>query len=126
MTITAVVRDFFGTPAGAAVIALFALAALDWVLGTFAAIRDDVFRLDAVGAWLRKHIAGRVLPVTAVLILGHMLGGLSFGSAQDLLTPGTILTSIGLGGAGIYVGEVIGSIRESLTPKPSTRSIPED
>jgi hypothetical protein len=123
MNLTTIVQQFFATPAGVAVVALFALAVLDFALGTFAAIRDDVFQLDALGAWLRKHVAGRVLPTTAVLLVGHMLGGLEFASAQDLVSPGTILTTIGLGMAGTYVLEVIGSVRESLVPKPAERVI---
>jgi hypothetical protein len=115
MTLIQVVREFFGTPAGAAVVALFALAALDFMLGVFAAFRDGIFKLDAVAAWLRKHVAGRVLPTAAVLLIGHMTGGLAFDDgAAGLLAPGTILTTIGLGMAGSYVLEVVGSLQESL------------
>ncbi len=124
MTITAVFKDFFGTPAGAAVVALFALAALDFVLGTFAAFRDNVFQLDSVAAWLRKHVAGRVLPTTAVLVIGHMVGGLSLANGADLLSPGTILTTLGLGMAGTYVLEIVGSLQESLKPKPASGPAP--
>jgi hypothetical protein len=118
MTLITVVREFFATPAGAAVVALLALAVLDFALGVFAAIRDDMFRLDAIAAWLRKHVAGRVLPTSAVLLIGHMTGGLSLQGGADLLSPGTILTTIGLGMAGTYVLEVIGSVRESLVARP--------
>lgn len=122
MTLINVVREFFATPAGTGVVLLFALATLDFLMGTFAAARDGVFQLDAIGAWIRKHIAGRVLPVAAVLVIGHMLGGLTLGAGIDaLLSPGTVLTTIGLGAAGVYVLEVIGSVRESLTPKPLVR-----
>jgi hypothetical protein len=83
-----------------------------------------VFQLDAVGAWLRKHIAGRVLPTTAVLLVGHMTGGLNIDDgAAGILSPGTVLTTIGLGMAATYVLEVIGSVRESLVPKPAERVI---
>jgi hypothetical protein len=119
VTIVAAIQQFFDTPAGTAVVILFALAVLDFALGTFAAIRDNVFQLDAVGAWLRKHIAGRVLPTTAVLLVGHMTGGLNIDDgAAGILSPGTVLTTIGLGMAATYVLEVIGSVRESLTAKP--------
>lgn len=125
MTLINVVREFFATPAGTGVVLLFALAALDFLMGTFAALRDGTFQLDAIAAWIRKHIAGRVLPVTAVLVIGHMLGGLTLGGGlADVLSPGTVLTTIGLGAAGVYVLEVIGSVKESLTPKP-VRAIEE-
>jgi hypothetical protein len=126
MTLINVIREFFGTPAGTGVVLVFGLAVLEWLLGTFAAIRDGVFRLDSIGAWIRKHLAGRVLPLTTVLVLGHMLGGLAIEGAADLLSPGTVLTTIGLGAAGVYILEVIGSVRESLTPRPDTRDVPTD
>lgn len=125
MSLGAAITEFFGTPAGAAIVALFALAALDFALGAFAAFRDDVFTLDALSVWVRKHIAGRVLPITAVLIVGHMTGGLSF-EGGEVVSPGTVLTALGLGMAATYVLETVASIRESLTAKPGTREVPNE
>jgi hypothetical protein len=126
MTIVQVIRDFFDTPAGTAVLILFAIAVLKFLMGTFAAIRDDVFELQAVSAWVRKDLAGRVLPIAAVLVFAHMTGGMSIDNGSDLLSPGTILTTIGIGASAVYVLEVIGSIRESLQPKPGTRAVPTE
>jgi hypothetical protein len=126
MTIVQVIRDFFDTPAGTAVLILFAIAVLKFLMGTFAAIRDDVFELQAVSAWVRKDLAGRVLPIAAVLVFAHMTGGMSIDNGSDLLSPGTILTTIGIGASAVYVLEVIGSIRESFVPKPLTRNVPTD
>lgn len=125
MSLGQAITDFFGTPAGAAIVALFALAALGFAVGVLGAIRDDVFTWDALAAWIRKTIAGRVLPTTAVLLVGHLVGGLSF-EGGEIVSPGTVLTTIGLGMAASYVLEEIASIRESLTPKPGVRSVPED
>jgi hypothetical protein len=126
MNLGTAVTTFFNTPAGTAIVLLFALATLDFVLGTLAALRDNVFDLTAVAAWLRKHIAGRVLPITAVLLTGHLAGGLSF--EQDgigaLIDPGTVLTGIGLTMAGAYLAETVASIRDSLTP--GTAKVPVD
>jgi hypothetical protein len=126
MNLGTAVTTFFNTPAGTAIVLLFALATLDFVLGTLAALRDNVFDLTAVAAWLRKHIAGRVLPITAVLLTGHLAGGLSF--EQDgigaLIDPGTVLTGIGLTMAGAYIAETVASIRDSLTP--GTATVPVD
>lgn len=127
MTLINVIREFFQTPAGAAVVALFALAGLNFLLGTFAAIRDGVFQLEAIGAWLRKDIAGKVLPATAVLLIGHMLGGLTFDDGvSGVITPGGIITTIGLGMAATYVLGAIGSLQESLVAKPGTRKVPTE
>jgi hypothetical protein len=120
------IQTFFNTPAGTAIVLLFALATLDFALGALAAIRDNVFQLDVVAAWLRKSIAGRVLPITAVLLTGHLAGGLQF--EQDgigaLIDPGTVLTGIGLTMAGAYIAETVASIRDSLTP--GTAKVPVD
>ncbi len=134
MTITAVVRQFFESPAGNAILVVFGLSVLKFALGAFAAVRDNVFRLDVVAAWVRKDVAGRVLPIIAVLLVGHMTGGLDFEDGlAGLVSAGTILTGIGIGAAAIYVLEIVGSIRESLTPKPAVdiresnvREVPQD
>lgn len=126
MSLGQTISSFFETPGGTAVVALFALAALDFALGVLAALRDGTFQVGSLAAWVRKHIAGRVLPITAVLVVGHLAGGLSIDSAEDLLSPGTILTGIGIAAATAYILETIGSVRDSLTPKPGTRDVPQD
>jgi hypothetical protein len=126
MSLPDVIQQFFDTPAGTAVLLLFGMAVLDFLLGVFAAWRDDVFETKAVGAWIRKHIAGRVLPISAVLLMGHIVGGAAIDDGSDLLAPGTILMTIGIGASAIYVLECIGSIRESLQPKPGTRAVPTE
>jgi small basic protein len=124
MSLGQAITQFFGSPGGTAILLLFALAALDFVLGTLRAISDNVFQLDSLAAWVRKHIAGRVLPITAVLVIAHLAGGLSIDTAADILAPGTILTTIGLGMAGSYVLETIASVRESLVA--GTATVPQD
>lgn len=124
MSLGQAIQSFFDTPGGTAVVALFALAALDFVLGVLAAVRDGVFQLDALAAWVRKHIAGRVLPITAALVIGHLAGGLSIESAQDVLSPGSVLTGIGIAAATAYILETIASVRGSLTT--GTGKVPQD
>lgn len=125
MSLGQAITSFFDTPGGTAVVALFALAALDFALGVLAALRDGTFRWDALAAWVRKHVAGRVLPIAAVLVVGHLAGGLSIESAQDVLSPGTVLTGIGLAAATAYVLETVASVRDSLTPDAG-RTVPQD
>jgi hypothetical protein len=120
-------QEFFGTPAGSAIILVTVLAVADFAFGVFAAFRDDVFQLDALAAWVRKHIMGRVAPILGTLFLGAALGGIS---VQDgvggILSPGAVLTGVGILAATTYVLEVIGSIKESMTPKPLVREVPEE
>lgn len=127
MNLGQTIVSFFDTPAGSAVVLLFALAVLDFAVGTFAAIRDDVFQVESIAAWLRKHLAGRVLPIVAVLIIGHLAGGLTIDDGvTGLLDAGTIITGIGIAGAAAYILETIASLRESFVPKPGTREVPQD
>ena len=102
--IRTVFEAFFASEAGLAVYGLFIVALVDFALGTMAAFRDKTFTLEAVGAWLRKHIAGRVMPLTIMLLFGY------FGD-QPLLYAGAAV------GATTYVSETIGSILASWGPK---------
>lgn len=65
---------FLNDPAGLALKALLVAAFLDFVTGTFAAIRDGSFAVDALAAWLRKHLAGRVAPVGVLLAVSYFSG----------------------------------------------------
>jgi hypothetical protein len=119
--------EFFDQPTGQAVLAVGLLAVADFALGVFAAVRDNVFTWDAIAAWLRKTLTGRVLPIFGVLLVGYAVGGMTFADGiGGIVSPGTIITGIGLAAAASYVLEVIASMRESLVPKPATRAIPED
>jgi hypothetical protein len=116
---------FFATPVGQAVVVIALLAVLDFGLGVFAAIRDDVFTFDALAAWVRKTLLGRIAPIFGTLIVGYVAGGLSLDDGvSGVLTPGTIITGIGLVAGTAYVLEVIASIRESFVPKPGVRDVP--
>ena len=116
---------FFATPVGQAVVVIGLLAVLDFAIGVFAAIRDDVFSWDVLAAWVRKTLLGRVAPIFGTLLVGYVAGGLTLDDgAQGILTPGTIITGIGLVAGTAYVLEVIASIRESFVPKPGVRDVP--
>lgn len=103
MALRTAFEAFFASEAGLAVYGLFVVALVDFAMGTLAAIRDKTFTLDAVAAWLRKHIAGRVMPLTVMLLFGW------FGD-QPLLYAGAAV------GATTYVTETIGSIMSSWGP----------
>lgn len=119
MNIAQEIVAFFDTLAGKAILLMSALAALDFALGVFRALRDGTFQCDSLASWLRKHIAGRVLPTFAVLIVGNIVGGISIESGDivgSVLSPGTILTTLGLGMASAYILETISSLKDSLDP----------
>lgn len=122
-----VLDQFFATPVGQAVVVIALLATLDFFIGIFAAIRDDVFTFDAIAAWVRKTLLGRIAPIFGTLIVGYVAGGLELDDGVNgILTPGTIITGIGLVAGTAYVLEVIASIRESFVPKPGARDVPQE
>jgi hypothetical protein len=72
-----VIDAFFATPVGQAVVVIALLATLDFFIGVFAAIRDDVFTFDAIAAWVRKTLLGRIAPIFGTLVVGYVAGGLA-------------------------------------------------
>jgi hypothetical protein len=103
---------FFSTEAALAVYGVVIVMLADFALGVFAAFRDNTFQLDTVAAFLRKHAAGRVGPITVMLMLGY------FGNQPAL-------TALGLASAAAYTVETIGSITSSLSTR-SPQDVPVD
>ena len=107
--------DFLNSPAGIALEGALAAAFLDFAFGTFAALRDGVFALDSVAAFLRKHLLGRVLPLGTLLVVGYLTGNLAMNTAAAVA-----LTA--------YAAETMASIYASIAVKdtdPNT-AIPTD
>jgi hypothetical protein len=122
-----IIKEFFNTPAGQAVLLVAVLAVLDLAIGVIAAVRDNVFQFDAVAAWLRKTLMGRVIPIFGFLLVGHVIGGLSLSDGvSSIIQPGVIITGVGIAGAATYVLEVLASIRESLVVKTDVRQVPTE
>jgi hypothetical protein len=93
---------FLSDPAGLALKALLVAAFLDFVTGTFAAIRDASFTFEAIAAWLRKHLAGRVAPVGVLLAVSYWTGdsvtlaaAIAAASAYSLETLSSIKANLG-------------------------------
>ena len=100
MNITQALDAFFASQAGQFALWSRAPANLSWVLGILAAVRDGTFQLDSVAAFLRKHVAGRIVPIWVSRPVGHF--------ADSWLLPVIdvpALTTIGIGAAGLYVLE---------------------
>lgn len=113
--------DFLASPAGLALKGALAAAFLDFAFGVFSALRDGTFALDAVAAFVRKHLLGRVFPIGVLAVMGYLTGDLVMNSAAA-----AALTA--------YAAETMGSIYGSLNPPAGTESsvavdvnpIPED
>ena len=97
------VTDFLNSTGGLAIKAALAAAFLDFAFGVFAALRDGTFALDAVAAFLRKHLVGRVLPVSILAVVGYYTG-----DAIMIATAAAALTA--------YAAETLASIYGSINP----------
>lgn len=111
MTFVDSLREFFDSDTGRYAALVLVLPLVDWVLGALAAVRDGTFQLDSVAAFIRKHVAGRVLPIWLLMFLGYFTSNITL-PGVDLpvfSTFGTVL-------AVAYIVETIGSILRSWGP----------
>ncbi len=91
------------SPAGMAIKGALVAAFADFVIGAFFALQRGTFALDAVAAFVRKHLLGRVAPLAALLAAGY--------AAED-----TALTAAAVVGLTAYAAETFASIRGSIFP----------
>lgn len=109
-------QTFLDSPAGVAIYGALVAAFLDLAFGIFAAARSGTFALDAVGAWIRKHLLGRVFPVSVLAIVGYF--------TENPVMIGTAATALAL-----YAAETLGSVYSSVQEmgsKDATAPIPTD
>lgn len=105
-------QAFLDSTAGVALLAMVGVAFADFATGAFAALRDGTFALDALAAFLRKHIWGRVAPIGTLLALGYFGGG----------TIGTLFLASAIAAATAYAAETAASILGNLNP-PSASDV---
>jgi len=99
---------FLADPAGLAVKAALVAAFLDFAFGVFAALRDETFQLQLVGAFIRKHLLGRVFPVSVLAVMAY-------------ITHDAAMTTAAAGALTVYAGETLASIYDSIkTIRPGT------
>ena len=76
---------------------------MDFLFGVYAAIRDGTFALDAIAAFLRKHLLGRVFPIGTLLLIGYY--------SHD-----GAMSAAGLAAGAAYVAETAASVYGSINP----------
>jgi hypothetical protein len=103
--------EFLASTAGLAVKGALVAAFLDFAFGVFAAFRDGTFAVDAVAAFLRKHLLGRVLPISLLVGAGYLSGDMAM-----QLAGAAALTA--------YTTETLGSIYGSIRP-PAASEVQE-
>ena len=100
---------FLASESGLALKAALIAAFADFATGAFAALRDGTFQLDALAAFLRKHLVGRVAPLGTLLVLGY------YGGAE----AGVFFSAFAIAGLVAYAAETVASIKGNLVPSGS-------
>ena len=98
---------FLNSTAGQGLLAMLAAAFLDFATGVLAALRDGTFALDALAAFVRKHIWGRVAPIGLLLVTGYFAGD---------TTIGTLFSAGAVAAAAAYVAETAASVWGNVNP----------
>lgn len=97
------ITDILASPAGLAIKGALLAAFLDFAFGVFAAVRDGTFALDAVAAFVRKHLLGRVFPSSLLAIAAYY----SKDTAMMIAAGGALAA---------YTAETLASIYASVRP----------
>lgn len=108
-------QEFIASQAGTALLAMVGVAFADFLTGAFAALRDGTFALDAIAAFLRKHIWGRVAPIGTLLVLGYFGGD----------TVGQLFMASAVAAGTAYAAETASSILGNLSP-PKESDVKEE
>jgi hypothetical protein len=96
-------QNFLADPLGLAVQGAVVAAFLDFVFGVYAAGRDGTFAVDALGAFIRKHLLGRVFPAGTLAVVSYLTDSAPMAAAAI-----AALTAYGI--------ETLGSIYGSINP----------
>lgn len=124
-TLAEVWASFVASPSGYGIVAVLVCAFLVLVFGVSAAQRDGTFEMSLVAAWVRKHLWGRVIPIVSALFVGY-LTSLVAGPGETLTQVVYLgLTGAGIVGAGLYVAETLGTIRDALGVQAGAKALPK-
>lgn len=102
--------DFIESTAGLAVKGALIAAFLDFAFGIFAALKDGTFAIDAIAAFVRKHLAGRVFPLSLLALAAYVSGD-------------PFMTAAAAGGLTAYAAETLGSIYGSIRPPAPSEEV---
>jgi hypothetical protein len=108
------IQALLDSPAGIAIYGALTAAFLDFAFGVYAALRDGTFSLDAVAAFLRKHLLGRVLPASTLAVVGY------YSEQPAMIAAAAVALTA-------YAAETLASIYDSIRPTtPEANPIPQD
>lgn len=110
------------SPASAAAIGVVVLAITDFVLGSLRAIAGGTFVWESFSTWVRAQLAGHVLPIFFLLLVGQVFGTIAIGDIRF----NAILIGAELAAAS-YAATTVKSILDSINtnapdpvPPPAT------
>jgi len=99
------ITAFFQTPIGYAVYLTLVVTLVAFVSGVAAAVRDGTFSWQAIDAFVRAYLLGRVMPIFVLLFGGYVVGE----------AGGAALTAAGLAAAGAYVTSTVAAVLANWT-----------
>lgn len=95
---------------------LIVLPLVQYVLGVLRAIANSSFDIALLDVFIRTDIAGRVLPVTILIVLGRFI---DVAAPKTLNVPGLdlgLLTGGGIALAAVYLVVVVKRIVDNVNP----------
>lgn len=109
-------KAFFATPVGYAIYATLATVVIAFISGVASAVRDGTFTWQAIDAFVRADLLGRVVPIFIFLFGGYALGADPAGAA---------LTAAGLAAAAAYVATTVAAVLAKWT-QGQKQGVPEE
>lgn len=111
------VAQVFGDPnVNFVLFLLLFLPAVQWVTGVLRAISNGTFSLELVDAFIRSDMAGRVLPLSILIITGRVI---DVAAPDSFQLPGldlSLLTGGGVAAAVVYLVVVAKRIYDNVNP----------
>lgn len=112
MNLGEILAEIAGGTTGAALTGVVVIAIVEFGTGVARAVASGQFKFDLVDTWVRKTVAGRVIPILLVLIAGAATPDLSV-IGLDI----NILTTAGMTAAAAFAVSAVASIVGNLNPQ---------
>lgn len=109
------ISAFFATPIGYVVYLVLATTLVAFLSGVAAALRDGSFSWQAIDAFIRAYLMGRVMPIFVLLLGGYLVTD----------AAGAALTASGLAAATAYVTSTVAAVLANWT-QAQTQGVPSE
>lgn len=95
---------------------LYLLPAAQWLTGVLRAFSNKSLDLEYLDVFIRSDVAGRILPITILLVLGRVI---TVAAPGDFQVPGldlSMLTGAGVVAAAVYLTVVAKRLLDNVNP----------